>query len=379
MTTLVPEGLIRPVAGVAGLALAAGGVTVLLALTHRWYARGRLPVGVALLAGLGTVAVYLNTTAALGQVIGGSEGLLDLEVAVRNVLTFAIAGLAAIGGGRLGDRMAGVVSVASGAREFDAEVGRVVTAVGRAIAVELPEEIADIEGYDPVPAETKAAIAGRTLLFPRRLTVAELRDRIVTRLEKDHGVGHVRLDLEDDGTVSYLALGSRAAGLGPTLAPGTAATAIRADPPFSASSGDVVQVWRGGDDPDRVATAEFRAKQGDVVTVALDAADAEALDPLEHYRLVTLPVEKQADREFAGLLRAATETFDVVTVDAGSSLVGLPVGALDPTVVAVRSPGGAVETIPQRDRVLAAGDAVYVIATPDVFHRMETAAAATRR
>lgn len=376
MTALVPDGLVRPVAGVLGLALFAGGVTALLALAYRWYTRDRLPVGLALLAGLGTVAVYLNTTAALGSVIEGSEGLLDLDVAVQNVATFAVTGVVAVAGSRLGHRLAGVVSVASGAREFDAEVGRVVTAVGRAIAVELPEEVGDIEGYDPVPAETKAAIAGRTLLFPRRLTVGELRDRIVTRLIEDHGVGRVSLDLADDGTVSSLALGSRAAGLGPTLAPGSAATAIRADPSFSAGSGDTVQVWRGGDTPDRVATATVRAKQGDIVTVALDAADAGKLDPTERYRLVTLPAERRADQEFAGLLRAAEETFDVTTVDAGSSLVGTPIGALDPTVIAVRPAGGAIEVIPPRDRCLAAGDTVYVIAGAESIRRLDAAASA---
>lgn len=374
MTALAPDGLVRPIARVIGLALFAGGITALLALAYRWYTRERLPVGLALLAGLGTVAVYLNTTAALGTVIGGSDGLLDLDVAVQNVATFGVTGLVAIGGSRLGHRLAGVVSVASGAREFDAEVGRVVTAVGRAIAVELPEEIEDIEGYDPVPAETKAAIAGKTLLFPRRLTVGELRDRIVTRLMEDHGVGRVNLDLAADGTVSYLALGSRAAGIGPTLAPGTVAIAIRADPSFSAGSGDVVQVWRGGDTPVRVATATVRAKQGEIVTIALDAADAGKLDTTERYRLVTLPAERRVDREFAGLLRAAEETFDVTTIGARSSLVGIPVGALDTTVIAVRPAGGTIEAIPPRDRRLDAGDTVYVIAGPESIRRLDAAA-----
>jgi hypothetical protein len=374
VTALAPDGLVRPIVRVIGLALFAGGLTALLALAYRWYTRERLPVGLALLAGLGTVAVYLNTTAALGTVIGGSDGLLDLDVAVQNVATFALTSLVAVGGSRLGHRLAGVVSVASGTREFDAEVGRVVTAVGRAIAVELPEEIEDIEGYDPVPAETKAAIAGKTLLFPRRLTVGELRDRIVTRLKEDHGVGRVNLDLAADGTVSTLALGSRAAGIGPTLAPGTVATAIRADPPFSAGSGDVVQVWRGGDTPVRVATATVRAKQGEIVTIALDAADAGKLDTTERYRLVTLPAERRVDREFAGLLRAAEETFDVTTIGAGSSLVGIPVGALDTTAIAVRPAGGTIEAIPPRDRRLAAGDTVYVIAGPESIRRLEAAA-----
>jgi hypothetical protein len=374
MASLLPAGTLGTLAETAGVALLAGGVTLLVAIVYRWYARLRLPAGLALLAGFGVVAIYLNTTAALGQAIGETRGLLDLDAALINVATFAAAGALSVVASRLGDRLGRVVSIASGAREFDAEVSRVVTAVGRAIPVTLPETIEDIEGYDPEPGATKEALAGKTLLFPRRLTLAELRDRLVTRLKQDYGVGHVSLDLDADGTVSYLAVGRRAAGLGPTLAPGDAATAIRADPPFAASSGDAVQVWTGGEVPERVATAEFRANSDDVVTLALDELDAGGLDPEARYRLLTLPVNERADREFAGLLRAADETFEVVTVEDGSALRGAPVSAIDATVVAVRPAGGAMEAIPGPDRILDAGDTLYAIARPETLRRLEAAA-----
>jgi len=375
MAALLPEGMLRALARIVGVALLAGGVTALVAVVYRWYARLRLPVGLALLVGLGTVAAYLNTTAALGLAIDEADGLLQVSTAVRNVATFAAAGAVAVAGGRLGDRVGRVVSVASGVREFDDELGRVVTAVGRAIAVELPAEIDDIEGYDPEPGATKETLAGKTLLFPRGLTVAELRDRLVTRLKDDYGVGHVDLDLEDDGSVSHLALGRRAAGLGPTLAPGTAAVAIRADPPFAASSGDLVQVWTRGEDSAFVSLAEFRTKQGDVVTLALDELDARDLDPGDEYRLVTLPAGDRFDREFAGLLRAADETFGVATIGTGSPLVGAPVAAIDATVVALRPAEGAVEAIPPRERTLGVGDTVYVVAKPETLRRIDAAAA----
>jgi hypothetical protein len=234
-----------------------------------------------------------------------------------------------------------------------------------------------MEGYDPVPPETKADIAGATLVFPRRLTVEELRKRLVERLKTDHGVGHVDIDLDETGTVSYLALGAREAGIGPSLPPGTAAVSVRADPANAARAGDVVRLYRPGgedDDPERVTAAEFRGSAGDVVTLAVDEAETDRLDDTTRYRLVTLPTSPRADREFASLLRTAEETMGVATVAEGSPLVGLTVGAIAPAVAAIRPVGGTVEAIPSRDRALAAGDTLYAVARPGPLRRLEAAA-----
>lgn len=368
--------LVAETSEIVGLSLLAGGIAAGIAIVYRWYVHERIPTGLPILAGLAGVAVYLNT-AALGQVIGGqARGLLDLNDAILNTTTFAIAGIAALAGRRLGDRLAVEIGVISGAQTLEADVSRLVQAVGRVISVTIPEadDIADIEGYDPVPQPTKETLGGKTLLFPRRLTIDELRSRFIGRLKDDYGVGHVAVELADDGTVEYLAVGSRAAGIGVTLAPGTAVTAIRADPPFAASSGDMVQVWTDAEEPERVTTAELRASTDDVVTIALDEPDAAALDPTRPYRLVTLPTEPRPEREFASLLRSADETMGVVTVTEGSSLVGNPLGAIDPIVVAIKRGSEAIETIPSRERVLDVGDTVYAIARPELLRRLEASA-----
>jgi hypothetical protein len=224
--------------------------------------------------------------------------------------------------------------------------------------------------------ETKSDLAGKSFVFPRGLTVDELRERLITRLREDHGVGHVGIDITRDGTVEYLALGKRAAGLGPTLAPGTAATAITADPPNAASAGDTVQVWSTGAERRRLLTAELRAAVDDVVTLATDLADADRLDPDERYRLVTLPAEARVDREFASLLRNADETMDVVTVAEMSPLAGAPVGSLDLAVIARRPAGGSIEAIPPRSTVISAGDRIYALGRPEALRRLQAAAEA---
>ncbi|UPW01179.1 TrkA C-terminal domain-containing protein [Halorussus gelatinilyticus] len=394
-------------ARVVGLALLAGGVATGAGVLYRSVAHAEIPEGLAVLVGLGVVGGWLNTTTALRQFLGTGETVPPPDVVAINVAAFALGGAAAAVGARSGARVVADAFSLAGGREFEGDVSRLVQSVGRFVTVELPEEIGDIDGYEPLDEETAESLTGASLRFPRGLTVAELRERLVERLRDDYGVGHVDVELADDGTVEYLAAGGRAVGLGPTLAPGTVAVAVRADPAFSASAGDLVQVWRRGESasetdadspaddadspaddanalpsgasspddagPERVATAELRATVGDVATLALDADAAADLDAEAAYRLVTLPTEPSADREFSARLRAADETVGAVTLSAASPLVGAPVGSLDATVVAVRDPNG-IETIPADDRLLAPDDTLYVVARPDLLRKVEAAA-----
>lgn len=357
-----------------GFALVAIAVTGIAAIVYRWYVRDVIPHGVALLLGIATVALYLNTVS-LGEIVAGTGGgLFDVDAVLFHIVSVGIGAAVSPLGRRAGDTIAVDVFAFAGGREIEGELGRVVRTVGRVTSVTLPEEIEDIPEYDPVNQEVKAEMAGKTLLFPRKLTVAELRDRLITRLKDDYGVGHVDTDLTEEGIIGYLGVGSRAAGLGPTLAPGGAAVAIHADPANSASSGDAVQVWTPPPDPEYVQTAELRAIAADVSTLAVDEDKAVALDESTRYRLVTLPTDPHADREFASLLRSADETMAVVDVEPDSELVGVTIATLDAAVVAVRPKAGSIEPLPSRSRELAAGDVIYAIARPETLRQLETRA-----
>lgn len=363
-------------ANALGLVVLAGVLAGAMAVLHRWYARSQVPTGLAVLVGLGGVALFLNTAGALGAVIGGDRGLLTTRAVAFNAATLLVGATVAAAGGRAGDRLAVAVVERDGHRRPDVDVSRLVRSMGRTVTVELPADIQDLPGYDPVEPPRKERLAGETLVFGRGLTVKELRDRLAARLRDDYGVGHVDLELDEDGSVTYLAVGSRAAGIGPTLPPGTCALAVRADPAYAASAGDLVQLWRPVDEgsPERVATGDLRGTAGDVVTVAVDTADVADLSPTTVYRLATLPVEPRADREFAALLRAADETLGVTTVTEGSHLAGATVGDVDASVVAVATAGGTVDPIPPRSRPIAAGETVYAIGRPDLLRTVEVAA-----
>jgi hypothetical protein len=343
-----------------------------IAVFYRWYVRERIQTGLALLFGLTAVVLVIGATTALSEVILGDDDVLAASAVLLNLAAFLAGGVGAYGGMRVGDRLGVDLFAATGGRNIDADVSEIVQTVGRVTSVRLPENIDDIIGYDPMPDETKETLANRRFLFPRRLTKDELRDRLVVRLKTDYGVGHVDVELADDGNVDYLAVGSRAAGIGPTLPPSTNAVAIQADPAHAASAGDLVQVWEQAP-AKRVLTGELRGVADDVVTVAIDAADTPKLDPQTQYKLVTLPVQDRSDREFASLLRAVDETMGTATVEPGSTLDGAAVGSLAVSVVAITRDDRQPETIPSRERVLAAGDTIYAIATPDALRRLEQA------
>ena len=370
LTTILSNPLVEAGLRIVGLSLLAAAVTTLVTYVYRVRARAELPEGATLIIGLGVVAIYLNTRLVFIQFVGETGDPFSVAEALLNVSVFVAAGVASYGGRRLGT-WAGASERFSWGR-LQPDFSPLVRATGRYITVTLPDEIADIEGYDPVEDETRAALAGRSLDFPRGLTLAELETGLITRLKEEHDIGYVDVDLTADGTVEYFAVGRRVAGIGPTLPPKTAAVAVRADPPFSATPGDTVQVWRVVDGEEtRIGPAELRASVGSVATLAMEESLADRIDPAAEYRLMTLSADSHPDREFAGMLRRGEETMSVVEIGAGSPLVGTPISALDVTVIAVVTAGGEVETIPAREWTIEAGERLFAIGRPDVLRKLE--------
>lgn len=354
-----------------GLALLSGGVASAAAFLFRWRTGNQLPDGAALLLGLGSVALYLNGRIALVQFLGGGEEILEPIIVVTNLGVLLASGVTALAGWQFGDSYGASRRLQS---TLTARVSPLVRATGRFIVLDLPGEIADVDGYDPVSAEKKDEIAGKTYTFSRGLTLEELQSALTAKLQKETGVAQVDVELTVDGDVTYLAVGGRAAGIGPTLAPKAAATAITADPALTASPGDTVQVWQG---EKRVGTAELRAAAGTTATVSARRNVVEGLNPETKYRLMTLPVDERVDRLFVSMLRRADETMSTFTVAEDATLAGQTVGALGLTVLAVEDADGTTETLPQDSREIVAGDRLYVIANPSQLRRVEAAATGT--
>lgn len=371
IASILSHSLVEFVLRIAGLALLAGAVTTVATFVYRARVRTQFPEGATLILGLGVVAIYLNTRLVFVQFVGEGAEVLTVSEAALNVTVFVVAGIASYGGRYLGDKAA--VSDRVNWNWVRPNFSPIVRAAGRFITVTLPEDIEDIAGYDPVHDETKDALRGRTLDFPRGLTVAELQSQLVDRLKEDHHVGYVDVELASDGTVDFLAVGQRRTGVGSTLPPKSAAIAVRADPPFSATPGDTVQVWQTTDGAEeRLGSGELRASVGSVVTVAIDEEAAANVDPTLDHRLMTLSADSYPDREFAAMLRRGDETMDIIEIGSECPLVGNSLGSLDVTVIAVRSATGDVNTIPKRGYVIQAGDGLFAIGRPENLRKLES-------
>lgn len=332
---------------VLGLAALAGAVSGAVAAGYRLYARETMPARLGVLVGLSAVAIWLNTVVALTQYVDAGADPLALSTALPNAIAFVASAGAADVGRRAGDRLAANSSVLTGARSVEGEVSPLVKAVGRVITVTLPTTIEDAPGYEPIPEGTKEELAGATLVFPRGLTVAELRKRLESRLADDHGIGHVESEIDTEGTVTNLSVGIRASGLGLRLAPDTVAVAIRADPAPDASPGDTVQLWRDGK---RIATGELRDATDEIATIALGSSEP----PLAsgEYRLVTLRERTGAERSVRTLFRSGVSEREV-----DASLAGTRVVDCEGIVLAIE--GARFEALPELDRRLEEGEVVY--------------------
>ena len=369
LTDIVDFPVLTVLYRLIGLALLAAFVAGAVSFFFRWRTQSQLPEGPALLLGLGAVTLYLNTNIVLIQFLGADGEVLTSNAIAANLLIFAASTITAAAGWQVGDRFGKSERFRS---SFNPSLSPLVRATGRTLTVELPDTIEDIAGYEPVANAQKDALAGQSYSFPRRMTVEALAKEVETRIRTDYDVAHVDIEVTVDGEINYLAVGGQATGIGPTLPPGTIATAIRADPAFSASPGDTVQLWN---EEKRVGTAELRATAGETVTVAGRESLITKLDPERNYRLMTLPAEERVDRLFAGMLRRSVETMSVVTVQDESTLHGMTIGALGLPVVAVTNADGQTTSIPQRERVIAAGDKLSVLGHPTTLRRVETAAA----
>ncbi|WP_226043001.1 TrkA C-terminal domain-containing protein [Natrinema sp. DC36] len=368
LTNPFVEGLVR----ILGLSLLAFTVTTVVTFVFRVRVRQQFPEGATLIVGLGVVAIYLNSRSALIQFISNTGDPVTAEEAILNVSAFVVAGLVSYAGRYVGDRAGASERVRW--RNTAPDFSPLVRATGRFITVTLPETVEDIDGYDAVDAETKKIVSGKTMDFPRGLTIEELESQITARLKEEHDIGYVDADLDADGVVQYLAIGQRAAGLGQTLPQKSAAVAVRADPPYSATAGDTVQVWQTNDDDveTRLGAAELRGSVGTFATLAMDATSATEIDPTEEYRLMTLSADSNPEREFAAMLRREDETMSTVEITADSPLIGCSIGALDVTVIAVRSNDGELETIPQREHTIQPGDLLFSIGRPEALRKLES-------
>ena len=310
-------------------------------------------------------------------------------------------------------------------RTLSTDVIELVGGRGR-VSVEVVGEVNDMEGYPPLPADTRRAILDGDWTFPADLPLAELEDRFAERLQTELDLADVAVRIDERARATVAAAPPTGA-LSKRVPAGKRAVSVSALVPTGIARGDVVRVITpdldaegaviaarssgkpepgagaasepvpaAGDDPDPdddartdggeetvaappAATAPTTTGGEGRVTLALDRSEAAALLRADRGRVLVLSRGTRREYELTALLRRAGKRFRKVSVVAGGALDGHTIGeaelreAYDVAVLAARHESWTIA--PDGSQALSAGDDLFVVGSRDALDRFAEVAA----
>ncbi|WP_434521494.1 potassium channel family protein [Halorubrum sp. AS12] len=309
-------------------------------------------------------------------------------------------------------------------RTLSTDVIELVGGRGR-VSVEVAGEVNDMEGYPPLPAETRRAILDGDWTFPADLPLAELEDRFAERLRTELDLADVAVRIDEQARATVSAAPPTGA-LSKRVPAGKRAVSVSALVPTGIARGDVVRVITpdlrtegavlaarssgkpepgaaaapnspaAGDDPDPdddartdggedavasppAATAPTTTGGEGRVTLALDRSEAATLLRADRGRVLVLSRGTRREYELTALLRRTGKRFRKVSVVAGGPLDGHTIGeaeireAYDVAVLAARHESWTIA--PSGSQSLSAGDDLFVVGSRDALDRFAEVAA----
>ncbi|QLH76195.1 TrkA C-terminal domain-containing protein [Halosimplex rubrum] len=273
--------------------------------------------------------------------------------------------------------------------------------------VRVVGEVADMEGYPPLPDELRAEIRASEWTFPADLRISELESRLAERLKTEYDLGDAAVTVDERGRASVVAAppfsglskrvpdGKRAVSVtalvptgvarsdevtlitpdaqvrGTVVSAKTQKATAAAGPDPEATGSDDDEADADGDDEDGVpqpVRAPTTTGGEGRITVAVTRTDAEPLLKADRARVVVESRGVRREYELLSLLRRAGRRFGRVTVGAGGPLDGATVGeanvrgAYGVAVMAVRGASGWV-VAPKGSTTLSPGDEVFAVGT----------------
>lgn len=191
--------------------------------------------------GLGVVVL----AGALAGISGGLLGLLDEEVAQSSagMAAFLVVLMLSLWAHAQGDKLGAAVprhlSFSQLHRTgFSADFLERVDTYGQ-IRIKPVGTIEDIEGFPPLPDETREAIRDSTWKFPVTLSVPELEAKLAEKLMTEHDLSEVAVSINADGLVEISAA-PETASLSRRVPPGKRAVSIKTLLPTGLAVGDRV-------------------------------------------------------------------------------------------------------------------------------------------
>lgn len=280
------------------------------------------------------------------------------------------------------------------------------------VRVEITGDIADMEGYPPLPDGLRREIRTGEWTLPADLPLSELEVRFADRLRHEFDLADVSVHLDENARATVVAAPPLSA-LSKRIPADKRAVSVEALIPTGVGRGDVVDValpgeyirgtvvsattdggdrgsvtrhvikpdGNGGDanpnpDPDPDPRAPLQAPTTDGgdgrITVAVSRGEAEKLLDVTRAQITVRSRGRRREYELLSLLRRAGKRFRKFTIRGQAELGGVTLGQAGVrekhgvAVLAVRSPDGWV-IAPRGTTALTAGDELFAVGTPDAL------------
>ena len=377
-----------------------------MAFTFRYFAGVTVPAfGVAVLA------------IAMAGVNGGLLALADPTItasanAPRVIVAIVVVSMASMYAHSKGDSMGATFPkrlTLSSLRQRTLSKD-VVEFVGgdREVRIRVVGEVADMEGYPPLPEPLRAEIRGGEWTFPADLRLDELEQRLAERLRTEFDLGDVSVTVNERGQATVVAA-PPFSGLSKRIEDGRHAVSVDALLPTGLARGDEVTLLttdaqvRGtvvsarsadakavevpdepevadGEHPPQPVQAPTTDGGEGRLTAAVRRTDAQPLLRASRAKVVVESRGTRREYELVSLLRRANMRFRRVTPHSGPPLDGVTIGeaalreTYDVAVFAVKKPDGW-RIAPGDETRLVAGEPLFVVGTRSNIDAFEEAVA----
>ena len=281
-------------------------------------------------------------------------------------------------------------------RTLSADVVEFVGSRGQ-VKLRISGEVADMEGYPPLPAELRASIREAEVALPADLPISELESRAEDRLRTDFDLADVSVRIDERGHAT-VAAAPPSAGLSKRVPAGKRAVSLTTLVPTGLAAGDEVElrtaesaydgtvvsvrpgkesgaekptVTDGGTEAAPAAAPAVKTAAGgrDRVTVAVSREAARALLERDVTGLTVRSRGEREEFELLALLRRSGKRLRRVTVVEGGPLDGHGLGEVGVhstygvVVLAARREAGW-EFVPGSTFVPTAGQELFVVGAP---------------
>ncbi|WP_089866227.1 TrkA C-terminal domain-containing protein [Halogranum rubrum] len=274
------------------------------------------------------------------------------------------------------------------------------------VRITVAGEIADVEGYPPMPAALRTELQNGEWTFPADVPLTELETRLADRLRNDHDLAEVSVHL-DERARATIAAAPPVGALSKRVPSGKRAVSVEALVPTGLARGDIVDlvtsettvtgtvlaVRSTGSEATEKAASSDATKQATAtdggtdettetvetppppitaggdgrVTVAVPRTEAKTLLSSPSPRLVVQARGTRREFELTTLLRRAGRRFRRVSVKTGGALDGVTIGdasvrdTYEVGILAVRHE--TWQFAPRGSTELTAGDELFVVGT----------------